>query len=164
MPNSTGRDWVRIPFYGILLAPTVVLALYGALPASPQDLLRPLVVVTLVAAFAFVLIGGVTRRWHLAAMVVALGVLAVVQIELVLLFLVWVVAAPWFARRTGSWGVTPILTPPLNLLVAAWFVIAMGGALLVSLPQGVARQRPHRSSLDRTSISSCSTATRAMTP
>ena len=138
-PTRLVRGWVRIPFYGILVAPTVVLAMYGAQPASPHDLLRPLVVITLVAALAFVLIGGVTRRWHAAAMVVALGVMAVVQIELVLLALVWVGAAVWFARRTGSWGVTPKLTSTLNVLVAAWFVIAGVGALLVNLPQGVAR-------------------------
>jgi hypothetical protein len=35
--------------------------------------------------------------------------------------------------------VTPKLTPLLNGIVAAWFVVGMGGAILASLPHGTAR-------------------------
>jgi hypothetical protein len=56
-----------LPFYGVLLAPTVVLAAYGSTYASPYDLFRPLATLTLSAAFLFALLGGATRRWHAAA-------------------------------------------------------------------------------------------------
>jgi hypothetical protein len=133
---------VHRPFYGVLLAPTLVLAAYGGQDASPHDLLRPLAAFALVAAVAYGLIGGVTRRWHAAAMVVALGLVAVMAVQFTLLAAAWLFLAWRFSRRTGSWGVTPQLTAPLNAFVSAWFSVALVVAVYVSLPPSAPTMEP----------------------
>lgn len=127
---------MRRPFYGVLLAPTLVLAAYGGTHVSPDQLYRPLGVFTLVAAVAFALLGGATRRWHLASFVVALSLVGVVAVPKVFV----VLAAGWLflmwrsVMRHRGWDVTPPLTGPLNVFVSAWFGLATATAVVVSLP------------------------------
>jgi hypothetical protein len=101
-------------------------------------LFRPLVVVTLVAAVAFVLIGGATRRWHLAAFAVALAMLAIGAAVLVFpLAAVWGFLTWRSMKQGGSWDATSRLTRPMNVLVGVWFVLATAVALAVSLPRDI---------------------------
>ncbi|MEX0626377.1 MAG: hypothetical protein WD402_07525 [Chloroflexota bacterium] len=135
---------VTRPFYGVLLAPTLVLAAYGGTHVSPDQLYRPLGVFTLVAAVAFALIGGATRRWHLASFFVALSLIGVIAVPVVYV----VLAAGWLfltwrsVMRRQGWDVTPPLTGPLNVFVGAWFGLATATALVVSLPADLPPEEP----------------------
>lgn len=130
----------------MLLAPTLVLGAYGATHVSPDHLYRPLGVFTLVAAFAFGLIGWATRRWHIASFAVALSLLAVIGFATSILFMalaVWWLFLTWRSmRQRGGWDVTPQLTRPLNVLVSIWFGVASMTALGVTLPADLPRSEP----------------------
>ena len=91
------------PFYGVLFAPTFVLAAYSGQPASPIDLLRPLAAFAIAAAVAFGLLGALTRRWHAASLIVSFGLIGIVRMEFLLLVLAWLFLAWRGAKRTGSW-------------------------------------------------------------
>jgi hypothetical protein len=124
------------PFYGVVLAPTIVLAAYGGTHVSPEHLIRPLGVMTLLAAISFVLVGAATRRWHAAAFVTALALLALIG-DVVLYFLLalaWTIMAWRSVRQRGSLGVSPQLTRPLNAVVATWLGIALVTAVAASVP------------------------------
>lgn len=124
------------PFYGVLLAPTLVLAIYADNHASPDHLYRPLVVSLLVSVAAIGLLGSLTRRWHAASFTVSLAVLLAAGLG----EWIWVLLGPWmflFGRarlRKESLGVVPQLTRPLNGLVTAWLAVASVSAIAVSLP------------------------------
>ena len=145
---STVRDAFAVtlarPFYGVLLAPTLVLSAYGGTHVSPDQLYRPLAAFVLVAAIVYALVGVVTRRWHVASFAVAMGLVAVIGE-----FLFWfLLAAGWLfitwrsVRRRAGWDVTPRLTPPLNLFVAAWFGVALVTGVVVSMPGDLPTSRP----------------------
>jgi hypothetical protein len=125
---------VRKPFYGVLLVPTLVLAIYAGQHASPYDMARPLLGLTSVVGAVFLIVGTLTRRWHAAAMLVAFATIAIFAVELLMLAVAYLAFAWLSARRTGSWNVAPRLTYPLNAFIATWFAIACGVALTVSLP------------------------------
>ena len=122
------------PFYGVLLAPTFVLAAYAGQHASPFELMRPLVIFALAAGIAFGIIGILSHRWHAASLLVAFGLVALVRLEFLLLVTVWPVLAWRSATHTGRWGIAPNLTRPLNTFVGAWFVVSVLTAVTVSLP------------------------------
>ena len=125
------------PYYGVLLGPTLVLAAYGGTHVSPDHLYRPLITSAAVAVIAFAVIGVASRRWHAAAFVVALSLLAVIGVWALFwpLLAAWLFVA-WRSTRlhVRSWAVAPEFTQPLNVLVSAWFGIALATAVLVSLP------------------------------
>jgi hypothetical protein len=122
------------PFYGVLLAPTLVLATYGDTHTSPEHLWRPLLVSVVVALPLFGLL-GLTRRWHFAALVTALLVLAVLGLYPVLGVLVLAaIIVSYQAVRRGTWGVFARFTRPLNVIVSLWFAIAVGTAVVASIP------------------------------
>jgi hypothetical protein len=125
---------MRIPFYGVLLAPTIVLAIYGGQHASPYDLIRPLVVSVLVGCAAFLMVGTLTKRWHAAAFAVAMAVVAVAGVQFLALALAWPILALLSSRRGHGWGVLPRLTQPLNAFVTTWFAIALIGAVAATIP------------------------------
>ncbi len=122
------------PFYGVLLAPTLILATYADTHTSPDHLWRPLVVTTLVALLLFGLL-GLTRRWHLAALITAMAVLGLVGVYPVLAVLVVVamVVTLQATRRLG-WYAFERLTQPLNVIVSLWFAMTLAVAVLASLP------------------------------
>jgi Sulfatase len=122
------------PFYGVLLAPTFVLAAYAGQHASPHDLIRPLIVSMAFAAALFGLIGLTTRRWHAAAVIVSFVTIAVMAAELTVLVLVWPILVWRLVRHGHSWGISPRLTYPLNTFVGVWFVLAAVTAVVISLP------------------------------
>jgi hypothetical protein len=126
-----------VPFYGVLLAPTLVLAAYGGTYASPHDLFRLLATLLLSAAFLFALIGGASRRWDAASFVVAMALLAVMGPS----DLFWILAIAWLFLalrsviwRRRAWAVTQLLTRPLNVFTTAWFGVALVTAVTLSLP------------------------------
>jgi hypothetical protein len=125
---------IRRPFYGVLLAPTLVLATYGDTHTSPDHLWRPLVVLTVVALLLFVVL-GLTRRWHVAALLTAMTSLALVGVYPVLAVLVVVamVVTLQAIRRLG-WDAYARLTRPLNAVVGLWFAMALAIAVYVSIP------------------------------
>jgi hypothetical protein len=90
----------------------------------------------------FGILGVLTRRWHAASLVVAFGLIAVVRVEFLLLIVAWLFLAWRGAKRTGSWGIAPRLTSPLNTLVGAWFAIALITAVALSLPPEAAASEP----------------------
>lgn len=123
------------PFYGVLLAPTLVLAIYGDTHTSPEHLWRPLLVLTVVALALFGLLGGLTRRWHVAALVTGMAVLALVGAFSVLLVLLLVAIIVTFqALRRGSWTPYARVTGMLNVIVGLWFVMTLGIAVTASMP------------------------------
>jgi hypothetical protein len=126
----------------VLLAPTFVLAIYAGQDASPYDLYRPLAAFTIAAAIAFGLIGGATRRWHAASFLVAMGVLAVVAVQFCLLAVAWLFMAWRATKRDESWGVTPLLTRPLNAFATAWFAVSLAAAVAVSVPAEAPQSEP----------------------
>lgn len=125
------------PFYGILLAPTLVLATYGDTHTSPEHLWRPLVASIVVALVVFGLF-GITRRWHFAALVTTLVVLAVLGVYPVLAVLALAaIVVTYQAIRRHTWDVYAQLTRPLNVVFGLWFGIALGTAVFASLPSRV---------------------------
>lgn len=130
------------PFYGVLLAPTVVLATYGDTHTSPEHLWRPLLVLTLTAVLLFGLL-GLTRRWHVAALVTALAVLSLVGVYPVLaVLLVTLLVVTGQAIRRRTWEPYSGLTRPLNVMVGLWFAIALGAAVYASLPADLPDSEP----------------------
>ena len=124
------------PFYGVLLAPTLVLSAYGGTHVSPDQLYRPLVIVTLVAAVLWGVVGGVTRRPHAASFAVALSLVTVIG-DFVLwsiLAIFWLVLTWRSVRRRQGWDITARLTRPLNMFVSAWFGVALVTAAVISMP------------------------------
>ena len=96
----------------------------------------PLVVFTLAAALIYGLVSASTGRWHAASFVVMLTVIAVFALEFAVLGGAWLFLAWRVSRRTGSWGVSSLVTQPLNAFVLLWFGVALGTAVVVSLPGG----------------------------
>lgn len=133
-PSQTGL--LQRPFYAVLLAATLVLAVYGGTHVSPNNLIRPLIVFPLVAALEFVVIGTLTRRWHLAAFAVAVGLVMVADkpVFWFLLIVPWLALTLRSVRRKAGLDATPQLTRPLNVVVAIWFAIAAATAVWVTLP------------------------------
>jgi len=130
------------PFYGVLLAPTVVLATYGDTHTSPEHLWRPLVVLTVAALLFFGLL-GLTRRWHFAALITAMVVLALVGAYPVLaVLLLAAIVVTFQAIRRGSWIPYARVTRPLNVIVGLWFVMTLGIAVYVSLPADLPEFEP----------------------
>lgn len=95
---------------------------------------RPLAIFTVVAGLLFLLLGISTRRWHAAAFLVTLALLAVTALEFVTVGAAWLFLSWRVSRRGGSWGVSPMLTRPLNVFALAWFGIALASAVSVSVP------------------------------
>jgi hypothetical protein len=125
------------PFYGILLAPTLVLATYGDTHTSPEHLWRPLVVSIVAALLVFGLL-GLTRRWHFAALVTTLLVLAVLGVYPVLAVLALAaIIVTYQAIRRRTWDVYAQFTRPLNVVFGLWLGIALGTAVAASIPPGV---------------------------
>jgi len=125
------------PLYGILLAPTVVLATYGDTHTSPEHLWRPLVASVVAALLVFGLL-GLTRRWHFAALVTTLVVLAVLGVYPILgVLALAAIVVTYQAIRRRTWSVYAQFTRPLNVVFGLWFGIALGTAVFASLPEGV---------------------------
>ena len=135
---------VQRPFYGVLLAPTLVLSAYGSTHVSPDHLYRPLGAFLLVTAAAVGLIGFVTGRWHAASFAASLALFMVTGVWP----LFWLLAAPWMfllgraLLRHEGLGVTPLLTRPMNTVTTAWFVVASLTAAVASLPHGLSPVAP----------------------
>lgn len=130
------------PLYGVLLAPTIVLATYGDTHTSPEHLWRPLVASVLVPLLLFGLF-GLARRWHLAALVTSLAVLAVLGVYPVLgVLTVAAIIVSYQAIRRGTWEVYAQLTRPLNVLVGIWFAMAVGTAVAATIPASLPDPKP----------------------
>jgi len=122
------------PFYGVLLAPTLVLATFGDTHTSPEHLWRPLVVSVVAALLVFGLL-GLTRRWHFAALMTTLVVLAVLGVYPVLAVLtVAAILVTYQAIRRRTWDAFSRFTQPLNVVVGLWFGIALGTSVVASIP------------------------------
>lgn len=123
------------PFYGVLLAPTLVLATYGDTHTSTEHLWRPLLVAALAALLIFGLL-SLTRRWHFAAVITSLIVLAVLGLWPVMgLLTVAVILVTYQAVRRRTWAVFEQFTRPLNTVVGLWFLIALGISVAVTIPR-----------------------------
>ena len=130
------------PLYAVLLAPTLVLAMYGDTHTSPDHLWRPLVALTVAALLLFGVL-GLTRRWHAAALVTAMAVLALVGVYQVLVVLVVVaIIVSYQAIRRRTWDAYAGVTRPLNVIVGMWFVFALGSAIYASLPADLPEADP----------------------
>lgn len=132
------------PFYGVLLAPTLVLAIYADNHASPDHLYRPLAASLLVSVAAVGVLGISTRRWHAASFFVSLAILLAAGLDQ----WIWALLVPWMFLFGRAWlrkeplGVVPQLTRPLNVIVAVWLAIAAIGAIAVSLPPDLLPTEP----------------------
>jgi len=125
------------PFYGILLAPTLVLATYGDAHTSPEYLWRPLVVSIVAALLVFGLL-GLTRRWHFAALVTTLVVLAALGVYPILgVLALAAILVTYQAIRRRTLSVYAQFTRPLNVVFGIWFAIALGTAVSASVPPPV---------------------------
>ena len=94
----------RFPYYALLLAPTLVMAETGTTHVSPDHLTRPVVVLATLGAVAFGLLGVVTRRWHLAAVMASMGILALLgRWELFFALIAALLFVAWRSvKRRGS--------------------------------------------------------------
>jgi hypothetical protein len=130
------------PFYGVLLAPTVVLATYGDTHTSLEHLWRPLVVLTVAALLLFGVL-GLTRRWDFAALITAMAVLALVGgYEVLGILLLVAIVVSFQAIRRGSWSPFGRITQPLNVLVGLWFAMTLAIAVYVSMPADLPDDHP----------------------
>ena len=144
----TNRAAINGPSTRVLLAPTLVLAVYGGTHVSPNQ--------SDSAAdrlphssppWCFVVIGTLTRRWHLAAFAVAVGLVHRGRQAGVLvpadrgLWLVVNVAIRSPESRIGRYATAP--TRPLNVVVTIWFAIAAATAVWVTLPGFTANPGQH---------------------
>lgn len=132
------RGTTSPPAYHILIGPTLVLAAYGTTHVSPHHLVRPLAVATIIGV-TLGLVTLATRRRHVAAVVSALSLLAVAGFGE--LFGALLIAWLFLRLRARIWrrsdDPSAMLTPAMNLLVAAWFAISATTALIVSIPPDI---------------------------